>query len=278
MNYKLITLYIFLGLAHSVYGQPYTADFTGGYVDDAFSEVNTSGTSFVLKNPDSYGGQEFLNYHTAGVAPTGFEQVFLNYRGSSPTTPNNSQDFSVSLDVSNYAVSGGLTATANSMAQIGLSIYDADFADTFKLYNGAYSFNGAASSDIIFYDNTNFSQAFNFSSAATLLTQFSAATQTFTFSFATPANASFQSFATLNINGTGTTSGNNFVEDWDMASGTSFDINIYAGSNVAIVDASAGFGYMNADNFSLNVVPEPSAFAALLGVFTMAAVILRRRR
>lgn len=279
MNYKTITLLLFLGLAHAVYGQVYTTNFTGGYDAGIFTEVNTLGPNLALKNPDSSGGNDFLNYHTGGVAPTGFEQVFLNYGGSSPLVPDNTENFAVSVEVSNFAGTTGLTAGANAFAQIGLNINDSDLVDGFKLYNGAYYFNGFGSSDMIFFDGTNFAQALDFSTAATVLTEFSAATQTFTFSYATAASTSgsFVSFATLNINGTGTTSGSNFVEDWGMASGTSFDINIYAGSNVAIANEAAGFGYMNADNFFLNVVPEPSSYAALLGMFAMAAVILRRR-
>jgi|GEM_PF-2983617 len=267
-----------LGLSHSVFGQLYTTNFTGGYDGTVFSEVNAGGPSFALKNPDNDGfGDDFLNYSTTG-APTGFEQVFLNYAGTAPITPNNTQDFAVSVDVTNFAGSTGLTAVAGSFAQIGLNINDADLVDGFNLYNGASSFGGAGTSDMSFFDGTNFAQPLNFSTSATILAQFSAASQTFTFSYATAAAPTFTPFSSLNINGDGATVGTDFVDDWEMVSGGFFDISIYAGSNVLIPDEAAGLGYLNADNFQLNVVPEPSAYSAILGFLALTAAMIRRRR
>jgi hypothetical protein len=262
---------LLLGLSHSVFGQTYTTNFTGGYDAAVFTEVNAMGPSFALKNPDTGGGEDFLNYYTT-VAPTGFEQVFLNY---ADTAPNNTQDFAVSVFTENYAGSAGLTASVGSFAQIGLNINDSDLVDGFNLYNGAYSFSGSAASDFYFFDGTNVAQALNFSLSGTLLAEFSAATQTFAFSYAT--DVTFVSFATLNIDGTGAASAGNFVEDWDMASGALFDISIYAGSNILIPEEAAGVGYLNVDAFGLNTVPEPSAYALLLGLVAIGATTARRR-
>jgi hypothetical protein len=274
-----ITALFVLGLMHSGFALLYTTTFSGGYDSTVFTEVNGLGPSFALKNPDTNGSEDFLNYYTT-AAPTGFEQVFLNYGGTAPLTPNNTQDFAVSLFTQNFAGTAALTGGAGAFAQIGLNINDADLVDGFSLYNGAYSIGGGfGSSDAIFFDGTNFTQPLDFSTSMTLLAEFSAATQTFTFSRSSAATSSaFVPFSTLRIDGTGSTSGTDYVVDWDMASGDFFDINIYAGSNVSIPNEAAGFGYLNADSFSLNVVPEPSAYAAILGLVVLAGVMLRRRR
>lgn len=269
-----------LSLSFPLFGQFYTTGFTGGYDSAFFTELNTSGPSFALKNPDTDGsGGEFINYYTT-TAPTGFERVFLDYVGTNPSEPSNTQDFAVSIDVSNFAgTTGGLTAPAGSFAQIGLNIADADLIDGFDLYQGASSFTGFATSDVIFFDGTNLGQPLDFSESVSLLAEFSATTQTFTFSFFSPNTGGvFSPFATLNINGTGTTSGTDFVADWAMASGDLFDISIYAASNVSIPDQAAGLGFLNADNFAITVVPEPSAYSALLGIFVLASVAAKRRR
>jgi len=280
MKTQILLLTLSSGFALSASAQIFTDDFTGGYDGTVFAEVNGLGPSFALKNPDAPGGNDALNYYTT-VAPTGFEQVFLNYQGTSPASPTNLQNFAVSMDAVNFAGSTGLTAPASSLAQIGLNINYFDSGSVlqggFNLYNGAYSFGGSGSSDAIFFDGTNFAQPLNFSTGMTLLAEFDASTQTFTFSYAT-STLPFTPFSTLNIDGTGTAGGTDFVDNWGMLAGESFDINIYAGSNVLIPNEAAGLGYMNADNFFINVVPEPSAFALLAGFVAVGMACVRRRR
>jgi hypothetical protein len=191
--------------------------------------------SDVTVKPDNSGiAGDYINFYTAAAptAPTGFEQRFLNYTG---TAPSNTQDFATSLYVGNFASS--LTAATGSFAQIGLNINSADISNGVNLFNGAYSFlaggtTPTGSSDLSFVTTTDsgtFRQALNFSQAAFVLADFSAASQTFTFSFATDlVTPVFTSFGTLNIDGTGATSGSNIVENWAMAPGELFDININA--------------------------------------------------
>lgn len=286
MKYNLAaTILISLGLSTSAFSQTFIDAFTSGYDGSVWTEVNGLGPNFDLKNPDTFTDlsgniEDFLNYFTTS-APTGFEQVFLNYGGTAPAAPTNLQNFSVSLDASNFAgFTGQLTAGVGSLAQIGLNINDSDISDGFNLYNGAYSFGGFGSNDVIFFDGTNFAQPEDFTEQVTLLLDFSALTQTFTFSYATEVSTSgsFVSFATLNIDGTGTSGLTDFVDDWGMASGEAFDINIYAGSNVAIPSQVAGFGFMNADNFELTApIPEPASLPVLLGLVALGFACIRRR-
>lgn len=281
---------LFLGLSHSVFGQLYTTNFDGGLPTDLVPVPSTE-SDMTFKADNNGAGEQFVNFYTSAV-PSDFDRVFLNYAGSTPLTPSNTQDFAVSLFTQNFAGTNfetapgsgiftpGLTSAVGALAQVGLNINNAaDLSDGYNLYNGAYSLgNGFAGSDIIFSDGTNFTQPLNFASSATILAQFSAATQTFTFSYATDAVPSFSSFATLKIDGGPASSGTDFVQDWEMASGGLFDINIYAGSNVLIADQTTGLGFLNADTFTLDVVPEPSAYAAIVGLLALSAVMIRRRR
>jgi hypothetical protein len=263
--------------ASALSAQVYTTNFAGGYDPLVFAEFNASGPSFDLKNPDTFSGDDFLNYYTT-TAPTGFERVFLNYQGAAPLTPTNLQDFSLSIDVSNFAASQA--TTVGDLAQIGFNINNAaNLATGFSLYNGAYFFPGfGGSSDAIFFDGINFAQPSDFSPSMTLGVTFSAATQTFTFSRASSAtSAAFVPFATLNIDNTAIASTTDFVADWAMAPGDFFDINIFAGSNIPLPDQLAGNGFMNADNFFIDVVPEPSAYGLLFGLAAVGFLALRRR-
>ena len=271
------TTLITLGIAAPAFAQTFIDGFSGGYDSSAWTEVTASGPSFNLKNPDTFSGEDFLNYYTSGV-PTGSEQVFLNYGGSAPSSPTNLQDFSVSLDATNFA--SGLTSSASTFAQIGLNINNAGVTEGFNLHNGAYFVGGfGGSSDVQFFDGTNFAQPSDFATSVTLLLDFSAASQTFTLSYAsTNTSSAFVPFASLNIDGTGVASGTDYVDDWAMGTGEAFDINIYALSNVEIANQAAGFGFLNADNFQLTVVPEPSAYAALAGALVLGLAAVRRRR
>jgi len=281
MKTTSITAILILGLSHSVFAQLYTTTFTGGFDPAVFTEVNTFGPSIVLKNPDSSDGDDFLNYHTAGVTPAGFESVFLVYEGSAPATPTNAQDFTVLMSVTNFG--NTLTSATGSQAELGFALNSTDLSSGFAFVNGAYSFSeGVGSSDAIFRFGAgalDFYQpeTFEFNASMTLAIEFIASSQTFFVSRALPGDT-FDLIASLKIDGLGSSTFRNEVQDWGMNVGDSFDINIFAGSNVAIVNADPGFGFMNADNFSLNVVPEPSAYAAILGLVALAGVLARRRR
>ena len=300
------------------YSFVFTENFTEGF-DGSLLSVTTTPDSNFAQEIDNPGPEpvdpsnDYVSFNTQGLnpnsaeapgpdvagVPTGASSIFLTYTGSGPgvpATPTNSTDWAASVDTSNFSSSSGFplvtsssSAVSDEFVNIGLSIGGG--GNSFGWSNNAYYVDDPgglgqfASSDAIFSYNGGFAQPLDFDGfsivpAKSFLVEFTELNQTFTLSYASSVTGSlFTPYATLRIDGVGTSSGTDIVEDWGMAEGDEFDVSLFASSNLIIGDFGLGLGYINADNFSIGSnVPEPSSYAMIAGALALAFTAVRRRK
>ena len=292
MKNKIILSLIAIGsfqITHSQAMLSASYDFEGGIPSAFTNDVTTGDGNIAVKSVD-FGANDYVNFYTTGAPnPTFGDATYLAFGAF----PSNSADFAFSVDVSNTHV-----ASSGQFGRVGLEIYDQNSlttgsAEFFNYYVGSYFVPGApgfAGVDTIatgtgWTDSVfgTFSQALNFQTANTLIVGFTAADQTFTLSYDSGAGA--VAFKTYNIDGNNSLA--DISVDYGMADGDLFDINIFGSANTAITEQGAVLvspdgtpfvspGILNADNF--DIVPEPSAYAAIFGIVALAGVVARRRR
>ena len=186
--------------------------------------------------------------------------------------PSYNQDFSVLLGVANYH------ATVGGFADLGLRIYDADGTYTDHLSNiiGSYTFGGStASRDIMSVtSDTGYYNSLQFAQAATLGVQYNSSLKTFTLGYSYDLGVTATAFRTINIDGGVSNASADETVDWGMTNASAFEIAMYMESDSSA--PAAGSLLTTVDNFS--IVPEPSTYALVTGLFALTFIAFRKNR
>lgn len=274
MKIKYITYLTLIGtfFSGSAFGAasiPGTDLFTGastsGIDSTNWSTAAQSGTMAV--QGATFGGNEFAEFYGSGYQ-------YMTWLDA----PTNSDDFSVSVGVTNTATTWGNVTGTGQYSNVGIEIYGGSFSESLSYYVSAYYYDlgGFASHDThATGSDSSASGALNFASLFGdnnyLTIDFAAATQTFTLSYDTGSGKT--AFVSYNIDGGASNSSATQTFDYGMAAGDTFEINLFASTNLSLTQ---NFQTVTADNFS--IVPEPGTYALFFGIFATAAVVFYRRR
>jgi hypothetical protein len=235
--------------------------------------INTSGSVFGT----AFNATDWITFSTNGTPAYVASGDYVEFYGQGfhSTTwnafPSYNQDFFVRLGVANYH------ATVGGFADLGLRIYDSDGTYTDHLSNiiGSYTFGGAASRDIMSTtSDTGYYNSFQFAQAATLGINYESSLKTFTLGYSYDLGVTATTFRSINIDGGVSNAAADEIVDWGMTDASVFEIAMYMES-----DSSApGPGSLLAtvDNFS--VVPEPSTYALVTGLFALTFIAFRKNR
>ena len=243
----------------------FTGSNTGGIDATNWGTTAQSGTMAV--QGASFGGNEFAEFYGTGYQ-------YMTWLDS----PTNSSDFSVSVGVTNTASTWGNVTGTGQYSNVGIEIYGGSVSESLSYYVSAYYYDlgGFASqdthaigSDSNAIGSLNFAGLFGNSNYLTV--DFSAATQTFTLSYDNGTGKT--AFVSYNIDGGASNSTATQTLDYGMSAGDSFEINLFASTNLNLTQ---NFQTVTADNFS--IVPEPGTYALFFGIFAIAAVVFYRRR
>lgn len=265
---NIFTLFLTLLAANTLFA---VATIPG---DDPF--LNTSGsvfgTAFDASSWISYSSNSTPAYIASG------DYVEFYGEGLHTTTwnafPSYNQDFSVSLGVSNFH-----TSTTGGFANLGLRIYDSDggYGDFLSNIIGSYTFGGTtASRDIMSHTSASglYTNAFQFAQSATLLVDYDASSKTFALGYSYDGGVNSTYFRTVNIDGGTSNSTANETLSWGMSDSSVFEVAMFMESDSSA--PTAGSLLATADNFS--IVPEPSTYALISGMFVLAFIALRKNR
>ena len=243
----------------------FTGASTSGIDSTSWDTSSQSGTMAV--QGATFGGNEFAEFYGSGYQ-------YMTWQKS----PTNSNDFSVSVGVTNFATTWGNVTGTGQYSNVGIEIYGGSLSESLSYYVSAYYYDlgGFASQDThAIGSDSNASGSLNFASlfgdSNYLTVDFSAATQTFTLSYDTGAGKT--AFVSYNIDGGASNSTATQTFDYGMSAGDSFEINLFASTNLSLTQ---NFQTVTADNFS--IVPEPGTYALFFGIFATAAVVFYRRR
>ena len=243
----------------------FTGSSTGGIATTNWSTAAQSGTMAV--QGATFAGNEFAEFYGSGFQ-------YMTWLDS----PTNSQDFSLSVGVTNTATTWGNVTATGQYSNVGIEIYGGSLTDSLSFYVSAYYYDlggfashdtHATGSDSSGAGTLNFASLFGDSNFLTI--DFAAATQTFTLSYDTGSGKT--AFVSYNIDGGVSNSIASQTFDYDMAAGDAFEINLFASTNLNLTQ---GFQTVTADNFS--IVPEPATYSLLFGIFATAFVVFCRRR
>jgi hypothetical protein len=235
--------------------------------------INTSGSAFGT----AFNATDWITFSTNGTPAYVASGDYVEFYGQGfhSTTwnafPSYNQDFFVRLGVANYH------ATVGGFADLGLRIYDSDGTYTDHLSNiiGSYTFGGAASRDIMSTtSDTGYYNSLQFAQAATLGINYESSLKTFTLGYSYDLGVTATTFRSINIDGGASNAAADEIVDWGMTDASVFEIAMYMES-----DSSApGPGSLLAtvDNFS--VVPEPSTYALVTGLFALTFIAFRKNR
>ena len=235
--------------------------------------INTSGSPFGT----AFNATDWITFSTNGTPAYVASGDYVEFYGQGfhSTTwnafPSYNQDFFVRLGVANYH------ATVGGFADLGLRIYDSDgtYADHLSNIIGSYTFGSAASRDIMSYTSNNgYNNSFQFAQAATLGINYESSLKTFTLGYSYDLGVTATTFRSINIDGGASNAAADEIVDWGMTDASVFEIAMYMES-----DSSApGPGSLLAtvDNFS--VVPEPSTYALVTGLFALTFIAFRKNR
>lgn len=240
--------------------------------DDPF--INTSGSVFGT----AFNATDWITYSTNGTPAYVASGDYVEFYGQGfhSTTwnafPSYNQDFSVMLGVANYH------ATVGGFADLGLRIYDADGTYTDHLSNiiGSYTFGGStASRDIMSVtSDTGYYNSLQFAQAATLAVQYNSSLKTFTLGYSYDLGVTATAFRTINIDGGVSNASADETVDWGMTNASAFEIAMYMESDSSA--PAAGSLLTTVDNFS--IVPEPSTYALVTGLFALTFIAFRKNR
>jgi hypothetical protein len=274
MKYTVSTLAFSALLAHASFGQamvPGADNFSDGILVGNWGATPSSN---MAATSQTFGGNPFVEFSNPTGA-SGFQ--YLNWLAQ----PNNLNDFSVSIGVSNFTT----TANPGEFSNVGLEIYDAsvDASGTdeyVSFYLSRYYFSSSFPSSVdtqaIGADTGGaaggFAFASDFNASNFLLIDFVAADQNFLLSY--DSGSGLMPLTSFNIDGN-LGADVSTIFDWGMAPGDPFDLNLFGASNIAI---ATGSQLLNADNFTVTGIPEPGMLAPLLGLGAILAVFVRRRR
>ena len=236
--------------------------------------INTSGSVFGT----AFNATDWITFSTNGTPAYVASGDYVEFYGQGfhSTTwnafPSYNQDFHVMLGVSNYH------ATVGGFADLGLRIYDADgtYADHLSNIIGSYTFGGAASRDImsVTSDSAGYYNSFQFAQAATLGISYESSLKTFTLGYSYDLGVTATAFRTINIDGGVSNASADETVDWGMTDASAFEIAMYMESDSSA--PAAGSLLTTVDNFQ--IVPEPSTYALVTGLFALTFIAFRKNR
>jgi hypothetical protein len=235
--------------------------------------INTSGSAFGT----AFNATDWITFSTNGTPAYVASGDYVEFYGQGfhSTTwnafPSYNQDFFVRLGVANYH------ATVGGFADLGLRIYDADGTYTDHLSNiiGSYTFGGAASRDIMSTtSDTGYYNSFQFAQAATLGINYESSLKTFTLGYSYDLGVTATTFRSINIDGGVSNAAADEIVDWGMTDASVFEIAMYMESDSSA--PVAGSLLTTVDNFT--VVPEPSTYALVTGLFALTFIAFRKNR